>query len=175
MTTAKSRSEKKRSDLPVSRKFYNDLMSRLDDILRAVFPLTADEYVRPARRMIDCYLNDNLESIPPSAIIPEVNIIFLTLKAEIDRARQRSARARHAALARKTARSGKSSVSKDIPVSEPELSAGDTESALLKTTQPDAHGCSRRKSFNLKWKPATLHHKYPARHSKIKPHPLKRG
>ncbi|MBD5333238.1 MAG: hypothetical protein HDR97_05830 [Bacteroides sp.] len=104
MKTAKLHVRKKVYTLPVSRKFYQDLMARLEDIIRAVCPVTYDECLRAARRMVDYYLNDNLDALPKSAIIPEVNIIFLTLKAEIDSARLRSERARQAALSRRGVR-----------------------------------------------------------------------
>ncbi|MBD5271602.1 MAG: hypothetical protein HDS40_05045 [Bacteroides sp.] len=104
MKTAKLHVRKKVYALPVSRKFYQDLMARLEDIIKAVCPVTYDECLRAARRMVDYYLNDNLDALPKSAIIPEVNIIFLTLKAEIDSARLRSERARLAALSRRAVR-----------------------------------------------------------------------
>lgn len=101
-TTAKMKSSQKKAgkpgkatwDLPVSRKFYEGLLSRVDEVIRAVFFDPSPEYFRLARRMINCYLNDNLHAIPERDIIPEVRLIFLTLKAEIDQARERSLRAR---------------------------------------------------------------------------------
>ena len=92
------------SSLPVSRKFYNELLSRIDHILQALFNDAAAAYFESAKRMIDSYLADRLETIPHDDIIPEVHIIFVTLKAEIDRARQRSLRARTAARTRRAAR-----------------------------------------------------------------------
>ncbi|MDE6377254.1 MAG: hypothetical protein K2K72_00750, partial [Duncaniella sp.] len=82
------------AQLPVSRKFYNALLVRVDGILSTIFANPSPEYSRLARRMIDSYLRDDLASIPENAIVSEVRIIFLTLKAEIDRAVERSARAR---------------------------------------------------------------------------------
>lgn len=103
MTTDKTSKRKTSSgaDLPVSRKFYAGLLSRVDEILRAVAPDYLNEFSRQAKRLIDNYLSDNIHSIPDSEISPEVRIIFLTLKAEIDSARQRSIRARQAAAARR--------------------------------------------------------------------------
>lgn len=90
--------------MPVSRKFYEGLLGRVDEVIRAVFFDPSPEYFRLARRMIDCYLNDNLHAIPERDIIPEVRLIFLTLKAEIDQARERSLRARLVARRRTATR-----------------------------------------------------------------------
>ena len=57
--------------------------------------------------MIDYYLNDDLGAVPESQILPEARLIFLSLKAEIDQARERSRRAREVSRRRGVARGQK--------------------------------------------------------------------
>ena len=118
------------SSLPVSRKFYNELLSRIDHILQALFNDAAAAYFESAKRMIDSYLADRLEAIPHDDIIPEVHIIFVTLKAEIDRARQRSLRARTAARSRRVARTHTAVTHSPSPAA--------TTSSILTTPSPES-------------------------------------
>ena len=94
-------------DRPVSRKFYEGLMVRVGEVLTAVFSDPSPEYFRNVKRMIDYYLNDDLGALPESQILPEARLIFLSLKAEIDQARERSRRAREASRRRGVARGQK--------------------------------------------------------------------
>lgn len=176
MTTTKSSIKKKSYDLPVSRKFYQDLMSRLDDILREVFGDSAADYLRPAKRMIDCYLNDNLEVIPQTDIIPEVNIIFLSLKAEINRARQRSLRARKIVRVRRANRAREAEISSSETVSAPRVTHSSTAveaTADTSTVTVDKglssedivtanHVRERPRHISLKWKPTSGRQKNPS-------------
>ena len=100
MMTAKKQSCSK-SLLPVSRKFYNTLLSRVDEILLTIFQDSAAEYFTSAKRVIDDYLKGSLQTSGLDDVAPEIRIIFLTLKAEIDRASLRSRRTRKAARLRK--------------------------------------------------------------------------
>lgn len=98
MTATQKKSS--RSPLPVSRKFYDALLIRIDRILHDLFHDPAPGYFQQARLLVDNYLNDKPDSHSGQEITPEVRVIFITLKAEIDRARQRSIKARMAARQR---------------------------------------------------------------------------
>ncbi|MBD5252514.1 MAG: hypothetical protein HDS49_05745 [Bacteroides sp.] len=100
MMTAKKQSCSK-PELPVSRKFYNTLLSRVDEILLTIFQDSSAEYFTSAKNVIDDYLEGGLQDSGLDDVAPEIRIIFLTLKAEIDRAILRSRRARKAARLRK--------------------------------------------------------------------------
>lgn len=178
MTTTKSFLKKKSYDLPVSRKFYQDLMSRLDDILREVFGDSAADHFRSAKRMIDCYLNNNLEVIPQTDIISEVNIIFLSLKAEINRARQRSLRARKIVRHRRANRAREAEISSSETASNPRVTPSSTAVGTVAGTSTVTvdkglssedivtanHVRERPRHISLKWKPTS-------RRSKNSSHP----
>lgn len=154
MTTKKSSGHA--AVLPVSRKFYLGLMSRVNEILTAIFPDTASDYLRPAKRMIDNYLSDNLHSIPEQEIIPEVRIIFLTLKAEIDRARERSLRARRAARLRKISPSKTHRAAASVQTNNTDATAAQyqTEKIELSPASTLRPLAQRRRRTGLRWKPA---------------------
>lgn len=156
------------TSLPVSRKFYKELMCRVDNILKAIFNDAAPGYLESARRMIDSYLADNHDSKAHGDISPEVNIIFITLKAEIDRARERSLRARQAAQLRREARSGSTVSLSDTPceASTPRHDTPAPSGQNIVSTNPlsssPKQNCVSGRRAQLRWKPAVTGH----RHSK---------
>lgn len=156
MTTDKTSKRKisSGSDLPVSRKFYAGLLCRVDEILRAVAPDYLNEFYRQAKRLIDNYLSDNMHSIPDSEISPEVRIIFLTLKADIDRARQRSIRARQAAAARRSGSHDHTDTQTVLSVFADNEAIQPSDRASLKPAVPcqAPHLNDRMRRTGLKWK-----------------------
>lgn len=84
----------KKDQLPVSRRFYNDISLRINNALSAA-PVSAAE----AMRIVDSYMDgESPESDDPMAILA-----FNMIKDEIDRAMTRSQRARARARIRKGA------------------------------------------------------------------------
>lgn len=83
----------KKDQLPVSRKFYNDISTRVGNALAAA-PASAAE----AMRIIDAYMAGKEPVSRDSMSLLAFNMV----KAEIDRAMARSQRARERAKARKS-------------------------------------------------------------------------
>lgn len=130
-TTKSSSRRLPAKELPVSRKYYKGLISRVDDVIRAVFMEPNSYLFESAYNMIDHYLTHNtLEGfeLPPVA---ELRVIFLTLKAEIDRARERSLRARERARNRTALKYNETADTKvsGEPLSEPAEEIMDHRSA----------------------------------------------
>lgn len=153
-----SKSSKSAADaLPVSRKFYDTLMIRVDEIVTAVFGDHAEEFADEARCMIDRYLTGKYDATCEQEATPEIRIIFLTLKTEIDRARQRSLRAR--AAARRRAKVKKSN---EATPTSTEVTSGPDEPQVATVSQDTAPALPHRKqqaarSFRtaLRWRAAS--------------------
>ncbi len=87
---------------PVSRKFYESLVLRVDEIART-FPMkNADDFKAHTMQFIDCYLAGGDPDKDCEAQFHNFSrIVFISLKDELDRAKRRSKLARKRSLARK--------------------------------------------------------------------------
>ena len=126
--------------LPVSRKFYNGLISRVLEIANAMSIDDVDGFKCSVMRCVDCYLGGGNPEIDCSDLFYDpCRIVFIALKAELDRAIIRSREARKRALRRR--RSDK--VGEDESSTDPQHIAID-ESVAPATTK------TRRTRFGLK-------------------------
>lgn len=157
--------------LSVSRKFYDNLLTRVDEIIKTVVHDPEPVYFRQIRRLIDNYLNDNLDSIPRSEIYSEIYIIFISLKAEIDRARLRSHKARLAA-GKRAPRRADSKNRMNSEIREEALTDSPVQSVSPQTAPvpvKSTPAIERKKRTGLKWKPSATNRK--GRKSTLLPHP----
>ncbi len=120
---------KTKNTLPVSRKFLARIRQRLTDLL-ATLGHTDSTSLESIMSMILAYLNGNPPSLPsPSDESYCFHIIFLTLRAEIDTAVERSRRARERARLRAEQRRHVTTASKPSPVT--------LDDGTIRTTRPD--------------------------------------
>ncbi len=133
------------SVLPVSRKFYTDIESRISFSL-ASSPGSAKE----AMRLVETYLyGDTPVSSDPMALLA-----FNMVKAEIDRAMVRSQRARIRARSRKKDRpSAKMDTPSPIkrPITEPKEAEAATTDSPCRVSRRERRAASRRR--RTKWRP----------------------
>lgn len=90
--------------LPVSKKFYARIRERVLSVLGAlgIAPGLTDDYCADVMRLVDRHLAGGMAAVSPGACrYGESLVIFLTLREEIDRAVERSRRAREAAARRR--------------------------------------------------------------------------
>lgn len=91
--------------LPVSRKFYLSLSCRVSDIVKALSPEAPEDMQTRIMLFVDCYLNGGDPDTDCQAQFhSRCRIVFLSLKAEIDRAIARSREARKRAKRRQVAK-----------------------------------------------------------------------
>ncbi len=83
----------KKDQLPVSRRFYNDISLRVSDALSS-----APESASEAMRIVDGYMAGEV----PQSDDPMAMLAFNMVRVEIDRAMHRSQRARERAKSRKS-------------------------------------------------------------------------
>ena len=91
------------SAMPVSAKFYARICERVNSVVSTLMPPNADRRRDKVLRLIHAYLTDPVAS---AALLAEYkdnvcNVIFLTLRAELDAAIERSRRARARAAGRR--------------------------------------------------------------------------
>lgn len=92
-----TRNSRKTSTLGVSRKFYTEICDRINNAVKAVGG--NDEDVEMAITVIRSYLIDGIE--PDSRNDMKIKLIFSLLKSEIDKAAERSRKARLRAAAKR--------------------------------------------------------------------------
>lgn len=92
-----------KSDLPVSRKFYDEMCRRIKTVIDDMNLESFDMSYKEVIEHIDNYLM--FESVPAINVhmSVEVNIIFYIMLPEIDKALERSRRAREAGARRRAA------------------------------------------------------------------------
>ncbi|MDE6378621.1 MAG: hypothetical protein K2K72_07745, partial [Duncaniella sp.] len=104
----KKRDSKPLAELPVSRKYYKSLEAHLVEIVEAIRGYRDDEWIEFVMSMIDAYLRGSEQEFYVSGRASvECEVICLTLKAEIDRAVERSRRARERAARRRADKQSK--------------------------------------------------------------------
>ncbi len=134
--------------LPVSKKVYSDITSRVNTTL-SFAPTSAAE----AMRLVDSYLAGfEAESSDPAA-----TIAFSMIRPELDRAMSRSARARERARIRKaklTASADDSCPVAPPAANNPEVSDGETDTVpvMISRRQRRAMERARLKRQGKKWK-----------------------
>lgn len=92
----------KKSTLPVSGKFYSDISARISSSLSS-YPRSAEEAMR--------IFHDYLKGLSPLSSDPMALLAFNMVRTEIDRALERSKRARLRAMARRKKQSDTNSLS----------------------------------------------------------------
>lgn len=101
----KNRDSKAVAQLPVSRKFYKSLEARVAEIVEAIRGYRDDEWIEFVMSMINDYLLGAEKAFYVSGRASvECEVICLTLKAEIDKAVERSRRARERGAMRRNSK-----------------------------------------------------------------------
>ena len=123
---------RKSSSLPVSKKFYADILERV--IVTSLLLPESEKFTRQTMDLIDTYLRTHKIHLPSQP--KEIQLIFAVILPEIDRALTRSERARERAEKRRgtaienlpESRSDHHSESAKIPPSATTFSASDSTS-----------------------------------------------
>ena len=129
-----------RPDMPVSAKYYARLCERVRTILNDCL-FSEQACANRERRilyLINRYMCPKAGLVCPQGDDPICNIIFQTLRAEIDAAMERSRRARQSAALRRAARLASAAASTAAIAIPPAAPSGKPASAPTAAT-PDAH------------------------------------
>lgn len=144
----------KKSTLPVSRKFYSDISGRISSSLSSS-PRSAEEAMRIFR--------DYLDGKSPESSDPMALLAFNMVRVEVDRALERSRRARMRAMSRRkehpATEARNASGGKELPTAPEEETDAPTKEIPLLSRRERRAAERRTKCARVKWRPLSSPHR----------------